>query len=196
MRHVNILAMNIIKDIRTRSGCPQRVFARRALMSFRGLQLLEKDEHDWRLSSIKKVALALRLPADGITMAVRHFLEQDRDSVVMVSARIQADGSASWPLHLFDFVDAFRRSPDESKIRSAPMEGLAGNVKSLLASTVETLCADMREDIPDWCHGVRGLKDPWFVAGVESLKAMALVESPVRFRKRNIFVLGNFLDRA
>jgi hypothetical protein len=34
------------------------------------------------------------------------------------------------------------------------------------------------------------------VAGRESLKAMALVESPVWFRRRNIFVLGNFLDRA
>jgi hypothetical protein len=31
---------------------------------------------------------------------------------------------------------------------------------------------------------------------VESLKATALVESPAPFRKRNIFVLGNFLSRV
>jgi hypothetical protein len=40
------------------------------------------------------------------------------------------------------------------------------------------------------------LPDPWFVAGIENLKASALVESPVQFRRNNIFVLGNFLSRA
>jgi hypothetical protein len=34
------------------------------------------------------------------------------------------------------------------------------------------------------------------VSGVENLKAMALVESPAWFRRRNVFVLGNFLNRA
>jgi hypothetical protein len=43
---------------------------------------------------------------------------------------------------------------------------------------------------------VEALDSPWFVAGIENLKASALVESPVRFRKRNIFVLANFLERA
>ena len=46
------------------------------------------------------------------------------------------------------------------------------------------------------CAGVGALATPWFVAGVENLKALALVESPTHFRKRNIFVLGNFLSRA
>lgn len=40
------------------------------------------------------------------------------------------------------------------------------------------------------------LPEPWFVAGVENLKATALVESPLPFRRNNIFVLGNFLSRA
>ncbi|NCO37375.1 MAG: hypothetical protein COZ06_23865 [Armatimonadetes bacterium CG_4_10_14_3_um_filter_66_18] len=40
------------------------------------------------------------------------------------------------------------------------------------------------------------LPEPWFVSGIENLKATALVESPTHFRKRRIFVLGNFLERA
>ena len=165
-------------------------------MSFRGLQLLEKEEHDWRLSSIRKVAGALNLAEDGIDMVLRRFLEQDKDSIMMVSIRIQADGPASWPLHLFNFVDAFRSAPKESQIQAPPLDGLDRKLKCLLASTIETLCADLQASIPEWCYGVRGLKEPWFVAEIESLKAMALVESPVRYRKRNIFVLGNFLDRV
>jgi transcriptional regulator with XRE-family HTH domain len=188
--------MRLIRDIRSKKGLSQRVFAKKALMSFRGLQLLEEHDHDWRLSSIRKVAGALGLPAGGIDLVIRNFLEQDRDSIVMVSIRIQADGPASWPLHLFNFVDAFRSSPKESLVQSPPVDVLEDRLKCLLASTVETLCADVQVNIPEWCYGVRGLKEPWFVAEIESLKAMALVESPVRFRKRNIFVLGNLLERV
>ncbi len=63
-------------------------------------------------------------------------------------------------------------------------------------STVETVCAEVSLPSPGWCCGVEALDSPWFVAGIENLKASALIESPVRFRKRNIFVLANFLDRA
>ena len=34
------------------------------------------------------------------------------------------------------------------------------------------------------------------VPGYENLKASALVESPVPFRSRNVFVFANFLDRV
>lgn len=43
---------------------------------------------------------------------------------------------------------------------------------------------------------VPGLKDPWFVTGIENLKAIAIVESPVFFRRRKIFTLQNFPGRA
>jgi hypothetical protein len=157
---------------------------------------MEEDDHDWRLSSIRKVAGALNLPANGIDLVLRRFLEQDEDSLMVASIRITTDGFASWPLHLFNFVDAFKSAPADSLVQTPPVEELDGKLKCLFASTVETLCADQNIDIPGWCYGVRGLDDPWFVSEMQSLKAMALVESPVRFRKRNIFVLGNFLDRV
>jgi len=188
--------MSLIGHARVRTGQSQRSFAKKASLSFRGLQLMEEPGHDWRLSSIRKVAGALDLPADGIDLVLRHFLEQDRDSIMMVSVRINADGIASWPLHLFNFVDAFRASRRASLVRAPPVEMSDAKVRALLASTVETLCAEFKVTTPNWCGGIDGLKEPWFVAEIESLKPMALVESPVQFRKRNIFVLGNFLDRA
>jgi hypothetical protein len=39
-------------------------------------------------------------------------------------------------------------------------------------------------------------KDPWFVSGMENINAIALVESPLQFRIRKIFVLENFLIRV
>ena len=69
-------------------------------------------------------------------------------------------------------------------------------MRALIASTVETLCADLSLEAPEWCRGVSRLDRPWFVSGVENLKASALVESPSRYRMRNVFVLANFLERV
>ncbi len=69
-------------------------------------------------------------------------------------------------------------------------------MRALLASTVEMLCDEARLEPPEWCAAVPALPEPWFVAGMEGLKVLALAESPVHFRKRNIFVLGNFLSRV
>jgi hypothetical protein len=53
----------------------------------------------------------------------------------------------------------------------------------------------MRE-APEWILTVPAPRDPWFVSGMESLKAIAIVESPLPFRIRKIFVLENFLSRV
>lgn len=81
-------------------------------------------------------------------------------------------------------------------IDAPPFEATDEKIRCLMASTVEVLCREADMTAPPWCRAVGCLVNPWFVAGVESLKAMALVESPGHFRKRNIFVLDNFLERA
>ena len=97
---------------------------------------------------------------------------------------------------MFDFVDAFRRGREKALVDRPPVEELPGRLQALLASTVEALCAELALPPPTWCAGIAGLAEPWFVSGIENLKAMAIAESPVWFRKRGIFVLANFLDRA
>jgi hypothetical protein len=95
-----------------------------------------------------------------------------------------------------NFVDAFRQSPDAGLVRSTPTNGLDPRLSALLTSTVEFLCMERDLSIPEWCAGIEPLKKPWFVSGIENLKASALLESPVHFRKRNIFVMSSFLDRV
>jgi len=67
---------------------------------------------------------------------------------------------------------------------------------ALAASTAEHLGARLDFQPPTWLSGIAACDGPWFVSGLESLKAIAIVESPAPFRMRNIFVLENFLDRA
>jgi len=100
-----------------------------------------------------------------------------------------------WVVWLMDFVDDFRYHRNPAAL-SEPFEMNDTKLDALLASTAEQLCADMGLECPDWVLQVPACLSPWFVAGMQSLKAIALVESPLRFRIRKIFVLENFLSRV
>ena len=99
-----------------------------------------------------------------------------------------------WRLWLFELVDDYRRNRDD-RLLAAPRPELSPRLRSLLAAVVETLASETGATVPDWCRQVGPLPEPWFVAEIENLKASALVESPLPFRRRNIFVLENFLAR-
>ena len=187
--------MRTLAEIRKQRGVSQRALAKRAAVSFRGLQLLEQGGHNWRVMTVARVAQALNLPALGVHLVVDDFLRMRPNSIPEISIRMMLDGFEAWKIHLFDFVDAFRAT-GAGQLLDPPVSRLDARLLALCASTVEALCAERGVKAPAWCAGVPSLPGPWFVAGIENLKATALVESPAWFRVRNVFVLGNFLSRA
>jgi transcriptional regulator with XRE-family HTH domain len=188
--------MQMLKIAREQRNISQRSLAKRAGVSFRCVQQLEEAGHNWRVSSMQRVVHALDLPPNGIDYCLHHFLSIVPDSVEDISIRIHVGEANAWKLHLFDFIDSFRRDGDLRHIDRPPIPDMANKMQSLIASTVESLCHEKGVPAPAWCHGIPALAHPWFVSEMENLKAMALVESPVFFRARNIFVLENFLTRV
>lgn len=100
-----------------------------------------------------------------------------------------------WLIHLMDFGDDFRYYRREAAL-AQPFALTDRKMDALLASTAEYLCAELGLDPPQWVQDVPALPEPWFVSGLENLKAITLVETPVWFRMRKIFVLENFLSRV
>lgn len=111
-----------------------------------------------------------------------------------VKGQITAD-PRWWCVHLMDFVDDFRRRKDPRAV-AQPFELTDEKTDALLASTAEAICDELGIQPPDWLASVPACTDPYFVAGIENLKAISIVESPLRFRIRKIFVLENFLFRV
>jgi hypothetical protein len=100
-----------------------------------------------------------------------------------------------WLIPFMDFVDEFRRKQELASLIE-PITPGNERFDALLASTIEYLCNEAKNLPPNWVYSIPACHEPWFVSGVENLKAIAIVESPVWFRKRKIFVLANFLDRV
>lgn len=100
-----------------------------------------------------------------------------------------------WKIHLFDFVDDFRTNKNPAAIEE-PFPLGDEKVDALLAATAESLCRELDLETPEWLLKVPACRKPYFVSGVENLKATAIVESPLPFRIRKVFVLENFLERV
>jgi hypothetical protein len=72
-----------------------------------------------------------------------------------------------------------------------------GGVKdAYLAALAEHLALSDRFPVPGWTEQPdRFLSEPFFAGGLDSLKAILLVESPLAFRRRLIFISADGLSR-
>ena len=100
-----------------------------------------------------------------------------------------------WCIHLMNFVDDFRRHKDLQAAQE-PFELNDARMDALLSSTTEALCDELSLLPPAWLAAIPACDEPWFVGDLQRLKAISIVESPLRFRMRKIFVLENFLSRV
>jgi hypothetical protein len=117
-------------------------------------------------------------------------------STVAVAFKVERDGFSSWKIHFMELIDEFRRSMDPRLIILPPPARFDRRLTALLASLVRQLCHEQRMSAPLWSVRRYFLDQPWFVADIQSLKASALVESPLFFRNNNIFVHSNFMARV
>ena len=90
-----------------------------------------------------------------------------------------------WRVWLMDFVDDFRYYKNAEMIAES-FELSDDKIDALLASTVEYLCDELNIEMPEWLSEAPSCDEPFFVSGIENLKATALVESPLRFRIRKV----------
>ena len=125
-------------------------------------------ESDARPNSIAEIGLRAAAGAQPFDMAVREFLD----------AWQALDGAAK--------RDAIGDEPR-----------LLGHVQdAYLAALAEHLAQLDRLPVPEWSEQPRRfLQEPFFAGGLESLKATLLVESPLAFRRRLIFISANALSR-
>lgn len=107
-------------------------------------------------------------------------------------------GEAFDPL-LREFLDTFYSANPQTMaaaIRGAPAR-VGAIHDAYLAAVAEHLALRFGLEVPRWTDDSgRFLAEPFFAGGLETLKAVLLVESPLAFRRRQIFVSANALSRA
>jgi hypothetical protein len=112
-----------------------------------------------------------------------------------------AKGDANSATRLaFRFLERYDKSDWETRNRITTKPPLTtGSVRydALLAGIVEFACASHGVLAPSWVNGEPYfLNEWWFVSGVASLHADALVHSPISLARRGVFVTQGALEYA
>ena len=118
-------------------------------------------------------------------------------SIAEVAERASA-GVQDFDLAVREFIDSWQSMPASSRAESLVEEPVAvGGVRdAYLAALAEHMAGRDRMEAPAWTEKPdRFLREPFFAGGLESLKAILLVESPAAFRRRLIFISANGLSR-
>lgn len=117
-------------------------------------------------------------------------------------ARLAGRGE-SFDCCLANFLDEFYSAPgpgafvDEPALLGSDLGELGQVRDAYLAATAEELARARNVPIPAWTFAdERRLHRPWFGSSLAALRAVLLLESPVAFRSRNLFVSENALARV
>jgi len=97
-----------------------------------------------------------------------------------------------------EFLDAWQMMPDAERFPALSREPGKINPRqdAYLAALAEHLALESRLPIPSWTERTdRFLSEPYFAGNLQSLKALLLVESPLAFRRRLIFISADALSR-
>lgn len=118
-------------------------------------------------------------------------------SIADIAARTNA-APGTFDLAVREFLDAWQgMNPDERTEAARDEPAPIGAVQdAYLAALAEHLSLSDDRAVPSWtCGKSRFLEQPFFAGGLESLKAILLVESPLAFRRRLIFIGADSLFR-
>jgi hypothetical protein len=101
---------------------------------------------------------------------------------------------------LFRFVELVDRALPSARpamVDAAPAPIGDRRLDALLAASVEDSCSRHGLEVPSWVNADRFfLEQFWFVAGVAALEADAMLQSPISFRRRGVFLNEASLSSA
>jgi hypothetical protein len=112
-----------------------------------------------------------------------------------------AKGDSSSAIRLaFRFLERYDKSDWETRRRitaDPPVTTGSARYDALLAGIVELACASHGVVAPSWVNDEPYfLNEFWFVSGMQSLHANALVHSPISLARRGVFVTQGALEYA
>ena len=97
---------------------------------------------------------------------------------------------------IHDLFHKTTASEFEEWVEEVSLASLSPYLQNYLAAMIEQAAVQKQAKIPSWMNDIAPLETPVFGSDLESLKLYLLTESPIPFRRRNIFIDATLGDRV
>lgn len=146
----------------------------------------------WRVTLDGTVATVERGSAGRTTAAAA-----GRGVAAALAGAADEQEALRWVLQLVADAEAVDAETLALMLAEEPEPTGSARFDALLGGVVAHLARSARIPAPPWVNGPdRFLDEWWFVSGVASLHASALVQSPAELAIRGVFVCDGALDRV
>lgn len=195
-------AAHLMRQVRRQAGLSQLALAERAGMSQSMVSAYENGRRQPTTPTLARLlaAAGTRLQLVAQPAAIRTGAEP----IAVVARRIAralstGDAAGAWR-QLVGFTDDFRSSAPGGRgwlVQEPPALLEQSNYNAAIAGLVEYLCAQRRMPVPAWTSEEDRFVQPWwFPAGLPALRARALRDSPISFKRHGVFVTAEAFDRV
>lgn len=136
-------------------------------------------------------------PLQGVCLLCYYFIIMQNTKNTIHKVSIEIYRGKNPRLIIADFIDDFNKATSEEKVKMVekpPISLPKEHLTVYLAAVTDQLCHENKLETPEWAKKL-SLKEPHFYGG-SKLKMILLKESPVAFRKRNLFVSSSVMLRV
>ncbi|MGH7570660.1 MAG: plasmid mobilization protein [Gemmatimonadota bacterium] len=153
-----------------------------------------------RVTPAQKAALkrlARRAGTDVSSYVLSRVLPTARPRLNEILHALRDGGDHRFALaELNDFLSGLTSAEFGDAVADVDLNGMSPFLRNYVAAMVEHAACQKGEVPPPWAGDVEPLEEPHFAVPFSSLRPHLLRESPVAFKRRNIFVDSTVGDRV
>lgn len=153
-----------------------------------------------RLTSGQKSLIKRSARAQGKNVSSwvleRLLLDRREQLASLIENLAQADNSSFAFAELSDFLQRMDAREFAGVFAEEPRLDLSPETANIFAAMVEFAAMKKGADVPLWLQNIKPLDKPLFATRIKALRPHLLLQSPIPFRKRNLFVDSGIGDRV
>ncbi len=152
-----------------------------------------------RLTSEQKESIrdaAANANTDMSSWILSKVVNSQSKKFLMIVEKLASDKKLSYVYaELHDFLINCNSTSFSLAVQAFPNLNLSSFQSNYIAAMVEQRAQQLGEKIPNWCTEITRLDAPYFGTSLKSLNFYLLLNSPIAFRRRNIFIDSSIGDR-
>lgn len=164
---------------------------------------MKTEQLQIRVSVLEKKAIRKRAAAAGLGLSewvlscVLPSSSSALQGPLRALAKVQDKAERSYAFaEIHDLFKSWSKEQLAEALRDAPLVELNDFCLNYLAAMAEQACRQKHVEVPSWILEVESLKTPYFASSLQSLRIYLLTNTPVAFRRRNLFVDTSVGDRV
>jgi len=161
--------------------------------------VIKSDFIQIRVSKQEKQIIKSSAQLAGVDMSawiLQRVLHNDAKTFILILNKFETEEQSFVFAELHDFLNRLNITNFELALHLKPTVSLSDFHINYVIAMIVFRANQLNASIPNWIHDYPVLQQPYFGSDLKSLRLYLLINSPIEFKQRNIFIDSSIGDRV